>query len=182
MQIYKMNRDGSSATPLTAGPYDVYPSCTPDGKWLFYADNHDHDHPQIKRILMDGGNAEPVAIGMRYSFSPDGKFLAGIHLGGTPNLQIFSTDPVKKIQSLALPADFFFFAAFSADDKTVFFTTKTGPDSTVWRQSLENATPVKVATLPGKTVRWIRSSPDGANLGLIVDTPQSQAVLLRDVQ
>lgn len=181
MQIYKMNRDGSSATPLTAGPYDVYPSCTPDGKWLFYADNHDHDHPQIRRIPMNGGTAESIAGGMRYSLSPDGKFVAGIHLGGTPNLQIFSADPVKKVQSLALPPDFFFFAAFSADDKTVFFTTKTGPDSTVWRQSLDSAAPVKVATLPGKTVRWIRASPDGANLGLIVDTPQSQAVLLRDV-
>jgi serine/threonine protein kinase len=182
MQIYKMNRDGSSATPLTGGPYDVYPSCTPDGKWLFYADNHDHDHPQIRRIPMNGGTADSVAGGMRYSLSPDGKFLAGIHLGGTPNLQIFSTDPVRKVQSLALPSDFFFFAAFSADDKAVFFTTKTGPDSIVWRQSLVSAAPIKVATLPGKTVRWIRSSPDGANLGLIVDTPQSQAVLLRDVQ
>ena len=182
MQIYKMNRDGSAATALTSGPYDVYPSCTPDGKWLFYSDDHDHEHPQVMRIPMNGGTAEPLAIDMRYNLSPDGKFLVTIHLGATPKMQIYSTDPFKKIQSLTLPPEFFFFAAFSADDKNVFFATKTGADSIIWQQSVSGAAPVKVSDLPGKTVRWIRSSPDGTKLGVILDTPQSEAVLLRDVQ
>jgi Tol biopolymer transport system component len=182
MQIYRMNRDGSQAVALTDGPYDVYPACTPDGKWLIYADNHDHEHPEIRRVPISGGNPEKLSGGMRYSLSPDGKLLAGIHLSGTPSLEIISTDPIKKLQRLTLPADFFFFAAFSADDKAIFFATKTGTDSTIWRQSLDGAAPVKVSTLPGKTVRWIRTSPDGSNLGLILDTPQSEAVLLKDVQ
>lgn len=182
MQIYKMNRDGSMAAPFTGGTYDVYPSCSPDGKWLFYADNSDHDNPQIRRIPLNGGPAQPIARGMRYILSHDGSLLGSIHYGGTSNVQVFSTDPVKKVQTVALPPDFFFFAAFSADNKAVFFTTKTGPDSVIWRQSLDSTTPAKVSTLAGRTVRWIRASPDGENLGLIVDTPQSEAVLLRDVQ
>jgi serine/threonine protein kinase len=182
MQIYKMNRDGSMATPLTSGPYDVYPSCTPDGKWLIYADNHDHDHSEIRRMPMDGRTAEKVAPGMRYNLSSDGKLLAGIRVGGTPGLQIFSTDPFKKIQSVALPPDFFFYASFSADDKAIFFGTKTGTDSTIWRQSLDKGAPVKLSSLPGKTVRWIHPSPDGASLGIIVETPQSEAVLLKDAR
>jgi serine/threonine protein kinase len=182
MQIYKMNRDGSMATPLTSGPYDVYPACTPDGKWLIYADNHDHDHSEIRRMPMDGGTGEKVAPGMRYSLSSDGKLLAGIRVGGAPGLQIFSTDTFKKIQTVALPPDFFFYASISADDKAIFFGTKTGTDSTIWRQSLDQGAPVKLSSLPGKTVRWIHPSPDGKSLGLIVETPQSEAVLLTDAK
>src|ERR1700722_14744326 len=103
-----MNRDGSSAAPLTSGPYDVYPSCTPDGKWLIYGDNHDHEHPQIRRVPINGGTGQLVA---------GGKFLASIHVEGSQSLQIFSTDPVKKTQTVPLPPDFFFYASFSADDK-----------------------------------------------------------------
>jgi Tol biopolymer transport system component len=182
MQIYRMNRDGSVATPLTSGPYDVYPSCTPDGKWLIYGDNHDHERPGIRRMPIDGGAAQTVASGMRYSLSSDGKFLATIHVQGGPGVQIFSTDPVKKLQSVALPPDFFFYASFSADDKAIFFGDKTGADSTIWRQSLDKGAPVKLSSLPGKTVRWIHPSPDGTSLGLIVETPESEAVLLKDAQ
>jgi Tol biopolymer transport system component len=182
MQIYKLNRDGSQAVPLTSGPYDVYPSCTPDGKWLIYGDNHDHEHPQIRRVPIDGGTGQLVAGGMRYSLSSDGKFLASIHVEGTQSLQIFSTDPVKKTQTVPLPADFFFYASFSADDKAIFYGAKAGADSTIWRQSLDKGVPVRLASLPGKTVRWIHPSPDGASLGLIVETPESEAVLLKDAK
>jgi serine/threonine protein kinase len=182
MQIYKMNRDGSQAVPLTDGPYDVYPTCTPDGKWLLYGDNHNPERPEIRRVSTNGGVAQKVTSGMRFNLSDDGKFLAAIHVMGTPSLQIFSTEPVQKTQTFALPADFFFYAAFSTDDKAVYFGTKTGADSAIWRQSLDKGAAVKVSSLPGKTVRWIRPSPDGKSLGLIVETPQSEAVLLKDVQ
>jgi Tol biopolymer transport system component len=72
--------------------------------------------------------------------------------------------------------------AFSADDKSIFYVTEKGTDSTIWRQPLETATPVKVVSLPGRTVNWIRPSPDGKKLGLILEAPTSEAVLLHDVQ
>jgi Tol biopolymer transport system component len=71
--------------------------------------------------------------------------------------------------------------AFSADSKSVFYVARTGADETIWRQPLDGSTPVKVANLPGKRVNWIRPSPDGKKLGLILESPTSEAVLLRDV-
>jgi serine/threonine protein kinase len=182
MQIYKMNRDGSQAVPLTDGPYDVYPTCTPGGKWMLYGDNHNPERPEIRRVSTNGGVAQKVASGMRFNVSDDGKFLASIRVMGTPSLQIFNTETFQKTQTFTLPADFFFYAAFSTDDKAVYFGTKTGADSAIWRQSLDKGAAVKISSLPGKTVRWIRPSPDGKSLGLIVETPQSEAVLLKDVQ
>ena len=44
------------------------------------------------------------------------------------------------------------------------------------------ATPVKMASITGKSVLWLRPSPDGKKLGLILESPTSEAVLLRDVR
>jgi hypothetical protein len=41
---------------------------------------------------------------------------------------------------------------------------------------------LKIASLPGTIVNWIRPSPDGKKLGLILETPTSEAVLLHDVR
>jgi dipeptidyl aminopeptidase/acylaminoacyl peptidase len=184
MQIYRMNYDGSHATALTAGPYDVYPACTPDGKWLFYENGQDPAKPVLTRLSLraGGGAAQTVAVGTRPSLSIDGKFLVNVRRGTPPHIEIYSTESLKKLQSIQLPSDFFSGIAFSADDKSIFYPTMTGPDTTLWKQQLDGAAAVKVANLPGKTLQSIRLSPDGTKLGMILETPQSEAVLLREVQ
>ncbi len=119
---------------------------------------------------------------MRYSLSSDGTLMAIIHTGASPQLQILSTETLAKIRTVPLPPDFFRFVAFSSDNKSMFYPTMTGPDTTIWRRSLDDALPIKVASLPGKTVQWMRISPDGTRLELILESPQSAAVLLRDVR
>ena len=71
---------------------------------------------------------------------------------------------------------------FSADNKSIFYFTKTGAATTIWRQPLDALASVKVASLPGRSVDWIRSSPDGSKLGLTIATPRAEAVLLREVR
>jgi serine/threonine protein kinase len=187
MRIYKMNRDGSQATELTHGPYDVYPVCTNDGKWLFYADNHGPEHPVIMRLSMSGGQTGGTAVqiaanGGRFRLSSDGKLMATIYIDGQPHLEIYSTDTLKKLQSFALPHGFFHSIAFSPDNKAVYYPTMTGPDSTIWLQPLDSPNAVKVTSLPGKQVEWMRLSPDGTRMGLILESPQSEAVLLRETK
>jgi Tol biopolymer transport system component len=101
---------------------------------------------------------------------------------GAP-LQIVSLDSLRTIRSFdTRDFDDFKRFAFSADDKSIFYVTEKGSDATIWRQPLETATPVKVASLPGRMVNWIRPSPDGKKLGLILEAPTSEAVLLHDVR
>jgi Tol biopolymer transport system component len=101
---------------------------------------------------------------------------------GAP-LQIAALDSLRTIRSFPEPDcnDFDRFA-FSADSKSIFYVTEKGADATIWRQPLEPAAPAKVASLPGKTVNWIRPSPDGKKLGLILEAATSEAVLLHDVK
>jgi Tol biopolymer transport system component len=92
-------------------------------------------------------------------------------------------DSLRVVRSFPLRGfDDFDLFAFSADSKSVFYVTKSGADATIWRQPLDAAAPAKVVALSGKVVNWMRPSPDGTKLGLILETPTSEAVLLRDVR
>jgi hypothetical protein len=182
--VYKMHLDGSEPTQLTKGPADHYPQCTADGKWLFYADNREPNMPLLMRQHLDGGAAQMIIKDrLWFNLSSDGKLLAHMNLEGPPRLHILSTDSLQEIRSFPLPRDCDAYdIAFSADDKSVFYTVRAGADTTIWRQPLDAAPPVEVATLTGKYVYWLRPSPDGKKLGLTIGTPTSEAVLLHDLR
>jgi len=181
--VYKMHLDGSEPTQLTRGPVDGFPECTADGKWLFYADNRDSSDPILMRQPVQGGAAQKVIPSeVWHHISSDGKLLVTAALGNRTPLHIISTDSLQEIRSFPATRDAETTFAFSADNESIFYTTRTGADTTIWRQPIDGAVPVKVATLQGKYVYWLRPSPDGKKLGLTIGTPTSEAVLLRDLR
>jgi Tol biopolymer transport system component len=181
--VYKVHLDGSAPTQLTTGVRDAFPECTSDGKWLFYVDNREPSAPYLMRQLLQGGTAQRVdASPVWYDLSPDGKLLVHVTWGEISRLQVISTDSLREIRSFPLPPDITALVAFSADSKTIFYTTWNGADSTIWQQSLTAATALKVATLSGKMIVWIRPSPDGKKLGLTLTASTSEAALIRDIR
>jgi hypothetical protein len=183
-RVYTLHLDGSGLTQVTKGPMDTLPECTADGEWVLYADATDVNNPILMRQSLRGGAPQKVAQGrIWFDVSSDGKLLATAAAGKGAPLQIVSLDSLRTIRSFA-PRDFDDFRrfAFSADNKSIFYVTEKGADATIWRQPLETVIPVKVASLPGRTVNWIRPSPDGKKLGLILEAPTSEAVLLHDVR
>ena len=156
--VYKMHLDGGGLTQLTRGPLDVWPDCTADGKWLFYnhADGSGDEHT-MRLDLQRGDTQLALVDSALYSVSPDSKLLVYVNYRGTPRLHIISTDSLQEIRSFPLPRDCDAYdIAFSADDKSVFYTVRAGADTTIWRQPLDAAPPVEVATLTGKYVYWLR--------------------------
>jgi WD40 repeat protein len=183
MRVYKMHLDGSGATQMTPGPMDFFPQCTSDGRWLFYVDARDQWNPHLMRLSLQDGAAHNVAAGEYFDLSPDGKVLAVSSWESSPELRLLSTETLQKIQSFPLPrscGDFPYSFAFSADGKNVFYTTQSDAGATIWRQSLDALTSVKVGNLSGKFVHCMRASPDGTKLGLIVGSPRASVVLIRD--
>ena len=183
-RVYTLHLDGSGLTEVSKGPMDNFPECTADGEWVFYADNTDPNNPALFRQSLRGGDPQKVAQGrIWFNVSPDGKLLATAAIEKGAPLQVVALDSLQTIRSF--PArdfgDFDRFA-FSADNRSVFYVTEKGADATIWRQPLETTAPVKVASLPGRMVNWIRPSPDGKKLGLILEAPTSEAVLLHDVR
>jgi serine/threonine protein kinase/Tol biopolymer transport system component len=182
ISVYKVHLDGSAPTQLTTGVVDSFPECTADGKWLFYVDNREPSAPYLMRQPLQGGTGQRVdASSVWYDLSPDGKLLVHETWGPISRLQVISTDSLQELRSFPLPPDTTFLVAFSADSQTVFYVARTGADSTIWRQPLGAGAAVKVATLSGRTIVWIRPSPDGKKLGLTLTAPTSEAALIRDI-
>jgi serine/threonine protein kinase len=183
-RVYTLHFDGSGLTQVTKGPLDYFPECTADGEWVFYADDTDQNNPILFRQSLRGGAPQKVAQGrIWFDVSPDGKLLATAAVDKGAPLQIVALDSLRTIRSFHIrDFDDFDRFAFSADNQSIFYVTEKGADATIWRQPLEAAAPVKVASLPGRTVNWIRPSPDGKKLGLILEAPTSEAVLLHDVR
>jgi len=189
--IYRMQRDGSGMIQVTHGTQDVHASCTPDGRWLFYADYRSSgNYTFIMRQSLQGGIGQKIGkYSVYYSLSLDGKLLAVVGFSGGPfaQLKILSAETLKEVRSFSVPREVTVLA-FSADNKRLFYAvqegrqTEVGASTILWRQSLDAATPVKVANLPGKSVIWMRSSPDGTKLGLTTTNPQSEALLIRDAR
>ncbi len=188
LRVYKMPLQSGAATPLTQGPRDLFPQCSADHKWLFYVDSRDQVNPVVMRQPLQGGPAQKVANGECYDLSPDGRTFAVASWEGSPRLQIFSQNSLEKIQPLALrpsSGDFLYAKplaslSFSADSKAVLYTTQNDGGTTIWRQPLDASPPARLAAFPGTFVQQIRPSPDDTRLGLILSTPQSEAVLVRD--
>jgi len=51
-----MNIDGSDQRQLTSGLSDHTPTCSKDGRWVYYVDNNDNHY--LKRGSIDGGRPE----------------------------------------------------------------------------------------------------------------------------
>ena len=80
IRIWRTNADGAAPIPLSPGPVDTTPSCSPDGKWVYYVDQVSVG--RIMRVPVEGGTPQAVPgcdIANRFStggvtyFSADGK-------------------------------------------------------------------------------------------------------------
>jgi len=180
LAIYKIGLDGSKPVRMTTGRDDLFPKCTPDGRWLFYADNQDPTHPVLMRKPVSGGKAESISqASVFFELSQDGKYLAGSDNENDP-IWVMSATSFAKIREFAGTNGRGDAMAFSSDSESLFYTTRAGNDTVIWRQPLKGGPALNMGVLPGKSALWLRPSPDGGKLGVISSTPTSQAVLIRD--
>ena len=175
--IYQMQLDGSIMRRVTEDPMDYFPQCTPDGNWLFYT-----HRSQILKVSLGSGLTEKVIDGLsEFSLSSDGNQLASVNFGRSPQLHIFTTNPFLTVKTFQMD-ERFFRGAFSRDGKSIYYATESESGTTIWRQSLDSPTPVKVTSFPGKFVMQMRASPDNTKLGMTIRVTEAEAVLLRDVR
>jgi serine/threonine protein kinase/Tol biopolymer transport system component len=186
VSTYQLHLDGSGLKKLTGGPVDVSPHCTADGKWLFYVDGHHIQDPTVMRLpLQTGSGDKPANVGSAtsYDVSPDGKSVVLMNQTNEgPTLHILATDTLKLMQSLVPPKDIDGDVTFSADSRSLFFSTAKAGDSTIWRQPLDAKSPIQVASIRKKSIGAIQQSPDGTRLGLVVSSPTSRAFLIRETR
>lgn len=193
MSIWRADIDGSDMKQLTNGPLDVWPNCSPDGKFVVY-DTAIGASPILMKVGTDGG--APVQLSrdmLQYPvISPDGSEILASY-------QSNAAQPVKlailganggEIRTLidvppqmTVGDDGGTTLAWAKDGKTIFYVVNQQGASTLWAQAL----PATGAALPkarqvmsfGRGVVWAYAlSPDARQIVYSLGSPVTDAVLI----
>lgn len=189
-RIWRLDANGSNATPLTNGIGDENPVCSPDGKWVYYQDlTTDH----ILRVSIYGGKPEIVPgtavpnAGLSASLaglSPDGKQMPFFSDSGFlhKQLQIVTLDagPNPALRTLKPDPRVSGAVVFTPDEKAVAYPIQQNGVSNIWVQPLDGSPGRQITSFTSGAFYRFSWSPDGKSLAVIRDITQSDVVLLRE--
>jgi len=199
--IWRVDLDGSNLKQLTTGHGDQDPSCSPDGKWVYFINNNPD---RIRRVSIDGGTGEdvpgtsiPNSIygGFAAHISPDGSRLAfvlteasqAMIAPGSPNdekIALVSLDPASKgTHQLLTPNPHITGSVhFTPDGKSLAYAVRENGIDNVWVQPIDGGPGHYITKFPSDQSRggfaW---SPDGKTLAILRGRLDSDVVLLRNM-
>ncbi len=170
--LHKYNTATRELKKLTDGPDDEGPSCTPDGKWVFYL--HFTAAPQLMRISAEGGTPTELASNLAtYArLSPDGKQVAYVQTVGQGNNQqlqfvvqsIEGGAPLKVLPATAAVDDL----VWAPDGQGLVFIGESGVGSNLFYQSLSGKAPAQLTHFDTEpmAVTAVAFSPDGKKVAV----------------
>jgi serine/threonine protein kinase len=191
----------SGSRPLTKGPHDSFPACSPDGKWFIYdADSATNIH-LMKAPLDASSQAVPFGSSsgplgnVVASFSPDGCWVAAIGSATTTSTQhnaivILDARDGSQRAAYPLPPDALSHTeggrvlAWAPDGSGVVFIRHTEEVGNLWLQPVDTShfdkvpVPREVTHYASGDIFSVTFSPDGKNMALSRGHESSDAVLI----
>jgi len=200
-RLWRANPDGSDPVPLTSGDIGAFWGCSPNGKWLYYAEQITNGVLRVsasagKSELVPGANP-PNSLTAQATPSPDGKTLAIFTLVLNPESKTYSNRIVlasldSGVRNLDLdsalrvifrsqgPPDSAGFR-FSPDGKSIAFVIDEAGQDNIWIQPLDGSKGRKLTQFNDRQkIQDFRWSPDGRVLALLRFSSVSDVILLRD--
>jgi hypothetical protein len=187
ISIWHMGADGSRLEQLTHGPEDILPACTPDGKWVLYADNSFRANAAIYRIASGGGTPQKIGEGsVWFAVSHQGDRVAWIENethakdGHAQSLVQAEIATGRRLGSLSIPAQLLVTRSltYAPDDQHILLIARGETSDSVFEMKLDGSAPVKQIEFRGAHLAAIAVSPSGTHLGVVTVKPVSDAVLL----
>jgi serine/threonine protein kinase/Tol biopolymer transport system component len=181
--FWRIDSNGTNLKQLSFGVNDRVPSCSNDGKWMYFIDAADNHF--LKRIPIDGGTPETVikAAAEPYDLSPDGKTVVISEVresDHTPTLVSYSLEDGKKtsveFDLRGLPA-----FAFMPSGKAVVYAVREKGVDNLWMQPLDGAARRQLTHFTSERINGFAFSRDGARLAVGRGHAESDAVLLRNI-
>jgi serine/threonine protein kinase/Tol biopolymer transport system component len=179
VSLWRSDADGTNWKQLTNGPLDMWASCSPDGKFVVYADGSEN-MPVLKKVGIDGG--APVTLSKEILYfpvvSPDGKFIAaGFHpdLTKPPKLAVLSVDggEIRSVYDVVLDTELGgeggTSIAWTKDGRAILFLVEKEGGSSLWAQPVgapgAPALPAKqIMNFSSEQVWSYSLSPDGKQI------------------
>jgi eukaryotic-like serine/threonine-protein kinase len=198
-EVWRVNLDGSAPLQLTSGIANIRPFCSPDGRWVYYAERATNN---ILRVSIEGGKSAIVSgttsiYGNEFlsefpvELSPDGKYLpllftssafasvskqeirmAAVDAGPSPAARTLI--PNRAID--AGPESI----RFTPDSKSLAYSISENGAENLWLQPLDGSRGHQITNFKTGTIGAFRWSPDGKSLGVLRMETQADVVLLRD--
>jgi len=181
--LWRIDADGTNEKQLTSGLNEQAPTCSRDGKWVYYVDNGDKRF--VKRVPVDGGSPETIVHRdvFNFSLSPDGKNVASIELRELDHKLVLRLDSTEggqmtyhNLDQRALLAQI----AFTPDGKSVAYLVREKGVDNLWLQPLDGGPYRQMTHFTKDQIFRFVFSPDGTKLAIERGAQESDAVLFHD--
>ena len=173
--VWIASLDGSSSRQLTNGAGEYHPSCSPDGKWVYFTFNHDR---AIAKVSAAGGAPSQVLTGGHDPhLSPDGKWIAFHSQESDFKKEHMAISPVDggPLRILEIPVTDIF--GWSSDSKAVVYV-EPAPSRNLWKQPINGGAPVQLSHFSSDRIAHFDWTPDGKRLLLTRFTASVDAVMI----
>ncbi|HUE43571.1 MAG TPA: protein kinase [Candidatus Sulfotelmatobacter sp.] len=183
LNLWRADASGANPIQLTNGRNDQYPTCSPDGKWVYYISIP--ENMALKRVPIDGGNSETVndEPSAGYDLSKDGKFIAQLDVRELDHklvLNVFSIAD-KKLSYHDIDMRASDPISFSPDGKSIVYTVRENGVDNLWEEPLSGGSTFRQLThFTSERIARFEFSADGSQIAIERAHTESDAVLLRD--
>ena len=203
MRIWRADNNGSNLMQLTNGSFDMFPNCSPDGRWVYYYDlaQMEGSNHTATRVPLAGGKAEQVASsGVPRMFrvdgqaiSPDGKWLAFtanlttadpqtaitrlalFNLASPSPPQLFTPDP-----RIGTGSEFVNSLSFTPDGKSLTYVIREKGVDNIFVQPIEGSPGRQITNFTSDSISGFAWSLDGKTLAVVRVHNTSDVVLLQE--
>ncbi len=195
VNIWRANADGSSPKQLTSGTSARFPTCTPDGKWIYYVMMASND--VLMRVPTNGGQPELVpgsVVAKGFSigggeFSPDGRMFAfrseilrETNQTADNKLVLVDTNaasaPTQRLIELHPQASGA--VRYMPGEKGVAYAVRDKDVDNIWVQQLDGSAGRQITRFSAGHINDFHWSPDGKVLAVLHIQYSADVVLLRD--
>src|SRR5262249_10641760 len=180
--LWRMDMNGGTQFQLTFGMSDADPSCSPDGKFVYFVDRADGKN--LKLVSIDGGTPELVlkaGVG-HYDISPDGKSAL------TAEVREFDHKLRLRVDSLETKTTQYYdidqraleSVKFMPGEKSFIYVVREKGVDNLWMQPLDGGAHKKLTQPTTHRIGAFEYSPDGTRLAIVRVHTEADAILFRD--
>ncbi|MBK7392864.1 MAG: PD40 domain-containing protein [Chloracidobacterium sp.] len=182
--LWRINIDGSNLERITNGDGELYPQCTPDGRWIVYQSGG--SYPTIWKMPIGGGEAVAITktTGSRPSISPDGKLVAYHYLDSSFErsrwgIGISSLEDGKRVKRFDFPSTVVErLVKWTRDGSGIAFLNSPGGVHNIWIQPIDGGASKPLTDFTSDNIISFNWNADGSQLGVIRAVETSDVLLI----
>ncbi len=180
VELWRTDADGTN--PIKLADDGIFPACTQDGKWIFYAAASGN----FFRVASEGGKPSEIKIphlvgAPQVTPSPDGKWLAYVYKEESPSapvkMAVVSSEGGTPIHLLPFP-NLARDVHWSPDGKSLQYHLARNGASNIWDQPLSGAPAKQITDFPSGLIFDFAWSNDGKELYVAKGERTSDVVLI----